>query len=204
MEKEITYNNFTPKDFAIQHFSKSLDSLNSKRFLMLPTIKNNDNNDNNILKYTEDGMLLDDNYENDVKLDSGTLFQILLEITLYGLSILSPNYNLLKINSEDDLNILNTYLNKMFINLNSSKEEFEDINEFKYRSNWYCHINYPLPDYFINESNINSIWQVDKYQMFQNRLFEETDNTKLEEYIAIVRNNNTLYYFWFNIINKID
>ncbi len=203
MEKEIGYNNFTPEEFAKQHFSQTLESMSSKRFLMLPTIKTSlpkVDTDNNTIIYTDDGVPLDQNYEDDQLLDSGTLFQILLEITLYGLNIISPEYSLFKINSEDDLSILNKYLNKMFINLNSSKEEFENINYFRERDNWYCHISNPLPEFLINENNIDLMWQVDKYQMFQNNLFLENDETQLEEYKAVVRNKNTLYYFWFNVI----
>jgi hypothetical protein len=192
---EINYQNFTPEEYAKQFFSRPLESFQAERFMMLPNVKEKNNDNDNKITITQDGLFLDDNNDGDEPMDYEILFQIMLEITLYGLKIINPTYNLLTINVIEDLDYLNKYLNKMYINLNCKIEEFEDVNEIRNKSDWYCQINYPLPEFL----SYNEGWKITDYQIFSNRLFEQNDNTPIEEYRAIVRNKNKIFYFWFNI-----
>jgi hypothetical protein len=157
MEESIL--NLTPKEIARRVFGCQPVSRSEQIFQLL----------------TDAGML-----------ESEDIFQIILEITLYGIDVVGNNavsVFQLTDNTDDFIYLIKRYVESLGFNLRISMDELPD--DFRSATDYYCEIIDKIPDFLDTSPNK---WVIgDKYQIRQNPLYAYDSNMPLNNFKAIFR-----------------
>ena len=111
------------------------------------------------------------------------LFQIVLEIAIYGFAILHPERDILKVGQSEIMEMisqLNVYLKKLRLKLAVS----DQIDDF------YCIVTEP-------KFKTPNRWLVDKYQIIGNSQFQITEGTGLDDFKIIIGKACV----WFEVVD---
>jgi hypothetical protein len=114
------------------------------------------------------------------------LFQIALEIAIYGFAILYPDKDILSVNQRDISEMifqLNTYLKKLRLKIAVS----DQIDDF------YCIVTEP-------KFRTPNRWLVDKYQIIGNSQFRVNEETGIDDFKIVIGQA----CLWFEIVNYQD
>lgn len=130
------------------------------------------------------------------------LYSMLLEILLYGIEILTGGHQtIFDLISDIDgfVYLLKKYMRSVGFDIEITNEYItrENINLFRDRDDYYCHITPKPPAEFF----IPSDWAVSNYRLSLNRKFEFDDNSLLEDFSAFfISKNKEIFTFYFEFV----
>jgi hypothetical protein len=118
-------------------------------------------------------------------LESEDIFQIILEITLYGIEVVNDAISIFQLtdNNDDFIYLIKRYTESLGFKLTITMDELPD--DFRSATDYYCEIVDKIPDFL--DTNPNK-WVIgDKYQIRQNSLCMYEPNMPLNNFKAIFR-----------------
>lgn len=134
--------------------------------------------------------------------DNEMLFQIMVEILIYGTVTLYPTSNLLDLDLSEHLGMMKKvqkYFNHICFDFAIDEK---DLNIYQLRNfnDYYLYLGHTLPPFMLNLDG--QPWVVDKYSLCPNPNWKKPVNTPIEDYVLAIYNPTIkkLFSFKFRVL----